>query len=621
VALSASPALSAAGPPNSLRDLVFGAGHRPVHELRIDSAQYRYLAPFSKLPFLLWPATEGVDAPFARDHEAVRMWLDRHRDTLGTGPFHPVFLRSASWRDNEVWSYRLVREGVALHGARIDVHWRHGGFEGLMSDLPGPIDVSTQSAPEARDGVGSVVWFPRPKGAGGRDGVDLELARVQREVVGPNSRTRYVSATGERLLTVVSAASGAPPAPPRVAQWTEYNVPSGTFPDQIDSDSQGKIWFSQPLNDMIRIFDPVAQTFDQVSTGNDDPDGLIVDSNDLVWSGLYYSGRGLGRVDVATHAYTSFAPPYGGSLMAIPFETCAGGIWVTDHQLNRVSEFDPLSQTWVGTHLMPTADCWVVDTAEDPATQTLYFTEYNVNQLGVRPPGGPISDVSVSSGGPSFHDFANGVVYYTLWTRGVLGAYDVSSGANTEYLHPHTYEFGGPMDLMANGDVVVGSRNAGYVYVLRLATETWESYKIPTSYAGLKDGLHVDAQDVIWITESGADKIAKLELGPLDVEPVLAVSGSCPGIVTAEITNAAPRARVAVVYSPATGAGSIPCGSVCGGSELGLGAGARLVATVTANELGAASVSGNAPAGACSGHLQVIDLATCLASNVEKLPM
>jgi streptogramin lyase len=607
------------GPPGSMRDLVLHAGHREVQTMQIEKIEFRYIAPFSNLPLLIWPVEENKVQPFSRDLAEVSKWLRAHGNALGVNGFQTVFREITDWRGNEVWSFDLEREGLRLHRAHIDVHWRDGKLEGLFCSLPGPIHRFDRGGAANNTNLSDRVWFPVRRGTGWRDGSDAVLAIVNSQKAGPNIRTTYTHPSGELLSTVVSpAVTGAVP-PPRTYNWTEYVVPDGTFPDQIDSDSQGNIWFSQPLDDQISIFDPVSETFDLVVTGDDDPDGLIVDRDDMVWSGLYRLNRGLGRVDAWTHDYTVFSPPYSNAQMAIPFQTCRGRVWVSDHMQNRVSEFDPSTQTWLGSYIMPTPACWVVDTTEDPRTENLYFTEYNVNQLGVMEPGGPIHEIAVSWGGPSFHVYSNGKVYYTLWTRSTLGAYEVSSGTNIEYDHPVANEYGGPVHLLSNGDVVVGSRNLGYVFIFRIATETFESYKIPTIYPGLKDGLRVDSNDVIWVTESFSNKIAKLEIDPI-TDLTMAVTGDCPGTVTITVSGATPGGQIAILFSPTTGSIRIPCGYDCGGRGLGLGSNMRFVTIAIADGNGEATVSGNAPAAACSGFLQAVDLQSCLTSGVEGLP-
>ena len=89
---------------------------------------------------------------------------------------------------------------------------------------------------------------------------------------------------------------------------------------------------------------------------------------------------------------------------------------------------------------------------------------------------------------------------------------DVESNQITEYEFPVSNEPGGPMWIAPNGDVVTGTRNRGYIMVFHPASETFDSYLIPTSNPGLKDGLTVGPNGTVWFTETGANKLAKLVL-------------------------------------------------------------------------------------------------------------
>ena len=189
-----------------------------------------------------------------------------------------------------------------------------------------------------------------------------------------------------------------------------------------------------------------------------------------------------------------------------------GTVWVTDHANNKISEFDPVARTWFGTHVMPTNNCWVVAGVLDPTRESVWFTEYNANQLGVKPLGQPVQDVAVpSGGGPAFLYYNDDKVYYSLWTANRLGEYDVVARQFTEYSY-RTGEIGGPMFMAPNGSVVLGTRNKGWIVVFDPASKTFKQFQIPTAGAGLKDGLTVAQDGVIWFTESSRNKIAKLVL-------------------------------------------------------------------------------------------------------------
>jgi streptogramin lyase len=60
--------------------------------------------------------------------------------------------------------------------------------------------------------------------------------------------------------------------------------------------------------------------------------------------------------------------------------------------------------------------------------------------------------------------------------------------------------------------VVFGTRGSqGYVMVFDTATLTFQSYKLPTAvFANMKDGITVGPSGEVWLTESSANKIARL---------------------------------------------------------------------------------------------------------------
>ncbi|MHC4823232.1 MAG: hypothetical protein ACYTEP_04350 [Planctomycetota bacterium] len=98
----------------------------------------------------------------------------------------------------------------------------------------------------------------------------------------------------------------------------------------------------------------------------------------------------------------------------------------------------------------------------------------------------------------------------------------------------------------------------------------------------------------------------------------LSVTGSCPGTISIDVTNATPVGQVAVVRSGSAGSFTVP-GGPCAGTVLGLNSPVLLV-TLTADAVGDASVSGAAPAAACGAFLQAVDLSTCGTTTVEQVP-
>ena len=100
---------------------------------------------------------------------------------------------------------------------------------------------------------------------------------------------------------------------------------------------------------------------------------------------------------------------------------------------------------------------------------------------------------------------------------------------------------------------------------------------------------------------------------------VLTLSGSCPGTQTGSVSGATPNGGVAFIFAQGQGSAVIPGGLTCGGTTLGLDATAFLVGTALADANGNTSLVGTAPAGACGGYLQALDLSSCATSNVEQV--
>jgi streptogramin lyase len=488
-----------------------GDRHRPIEPVTLNGARFDSLTLFSDLPYLMWPADEGQPVELKNDPETVRIWLAGCTRELGLAGFEPRFLESFQWRDNQVLSYELIRNGLVLYDARIMVHFEGEAFVGLQNHVDGRIVSIEDPDPLAYTPGGlEPCYYLLRLDVGEYRAVP---AAIERLTLADRSVITVRGEAGEYERTV-RPDPAAPGEGAQSATFKEYVVPVGSFPDQISVAEDLTVWFSQPLNDLITSFDPVREVFTQYSTrssGGSGPDGLIVGTQGRVWSGMYYSGS-LGYLDANTKVVYNYLSPYRPAAMAIPVETTDGSVWVTDHAYNKISEFDPSSGTWLQTVTMPTPNCWVVQGHEDADRGYLYFTEYNANQLGKIALGGStVRDIRVPGGGPAFCVYSRGKVYYSRWNEAGMGVYDVEADKVTQYSFPVANEWGGPMWLRPSGDIVFGTRNRGYIMIFHVATETFTALEIPTRNPGLKDGLTVGPDDVIWFTESGANKIARLD--------------------------------------------------------------------------------------------------------------
>ncbi len=98
----------------------------------------------------------------------------------------------------------------------------------------------------------------------------------------------------------------------------------------------------------------------------------------------------------------------------------------------------------------------------------------------------------------------------------------------------------------------------------------------------------------------------------------LNVTGRCPGMITVSWSGAMPDVAQGLVFGRDEGATTIP-GGPCAGTRLGLQGGVMLVRTLGSGD-GSGEASSNAGTSACGGFLQLVQVGSCRASNVDRLP-
>ncbi len=102
----------------------------------------------------------------------------------------------------------------------------------------------------------------------------------------------------------------------------------------------------------------------------------------------------------------------------------------------------------------------------------------------------------------------------------------------------------------------------------------------------------------------------------------LVVESTCPsgGPIQVSWSNATPGGQVALLFARIAGSFAIPNGRPCAGTVLGLGPNQLQIAFQgSAGPEGSRTLNSNAGAGACGGHLQLLDLATCRTSIVARV--
>lgn len=94
--------------------------------------------------------------------------------------------------------------------------------------------------------------------------------------------------------------------------------------------------------------------------------------------------------------------------------------------------------------------------------------------------------------------------------------------------------------------------------------------------------------------------------------PVLTKTGTCPGLITLDLSGATPSANAVLLYG-AAGSTTKPSG-LCAGTTVDI-ANPTIGPTLNTDVNGNASISANVPAGACGLTVQMVDIAACEPSN------
>jgi outer membrane protein assembly factor BamB len=230
-------------------------------------------------------------------------------------------------------------------------------------------------------------------------------------------------------------------------------------------------------------------------------------------------------------------------------------------------------------------------------------------------PSGTLIGPSVAPDGTIyiFHSYTN------LWSLTAAGAKrwesDGIAGSNFPVVPTVSPDgsvivFGTVFSFGVNGKLVAVKASDGSV--LWTLPITGPSAGVAGPVAFSTDGNTVYAP----ITEiGGVNKLWAVSVnGSSNAEPVLTVSGACPGPVAVKVTGLTPNASVRIWNGKSAGSTTINSGS-CAGTVLDL-AKARVLTTRTADSKGNLSLRLNFQATSCGKPLQVIDLATCATSNV-----
>lgn len=335
--------------------------------------------------------------------------------------------------------------------------------------------------------------------------------------VGINSHTRH-------------AQPGSTPFIATVGNFQEYPLPeadSGLMRPAIDH--EGRIWFAEMGHNFLADFNPKTKKFQQITPphGRSGIMGVVVATDDTIWFAEQYANY-IGHYLPDTGQFQTFPlptltitdPSLPGKTMTLPsapndlaFDT-HGSIWFTELNANALGRLH--IQSGLIQH-------YPLATSRAPKTLNPYgitidqqgfvwFTEASSSHIGrVDPTTSKISYFSMKGSTTPLMEITadtHGVIWATSFSSGLLLSFNPKTSTFTPY---YASSSGGLYGIVTTpkGQVWVTIAAANAIARLDITTNRFVDYPIPSS-GSLPLGVVVGANNSLWFTEAGVDKIGVL---------------------------------------------------------------------------------------------------------------
>ena len=217
------------------------------------------------------------------------------------------------------------------------------------------------------------------------------------------------------------------------------------------------------------------------------------------------------------------------------------------------------------------------------------------------------------------HDSARDVYWVIDWSANTLYSMSPTTGAiiTTWSTSAVGCTRGAGVAYEASSDtLIIGGRDQSSIFVVDPDTGALVDSWVANDGGNNPQGLAATNSGTVWQTSWNSNLLSEFDTGGGASGPSLSISGTCPGLITIDVTGAGAFAGVALAYG-AAGSFTIP-GGACPGTVLGI-SGPTLAGIFGADASGTLSLSVNVPAGLCGLTVQAVDTGSCSASNTDTL--
>ncbi len=201
-----------------------------------------------------------------------------------------------------------------------------------------------------------------------------------------------------------------------------------------------------------------------------------------------------------------------------------GILWFTEINGNKIGAFNTSSKTMVGETPVPTANSQPLGMAYDSTNDVVWFSENNATKVGHFSSANTtptIAEITVTSPTHLITLDGTGNVWYSepFLNPAQVGEIPGGSGTPVDFACTVPCGFIGGIGADSSGNVWFNDAPSDNVDWLNPTTKATTAITLPTPNGHPQDGLAVDGNNNVWVTEQFTNKVAEIPAGTTPPTP------------------------------------------------------------------------------------------------------